>query len=250
MQRFLTASLAACLLAGNPLRADDATAPKAIIDKAIKALGGEERMAKLPAITWKATTTAHVQGIDIELIEEGSAQQADQYRLDVTQVVNGNKNRQVTVLNVDKLWITEVNGVRAVEFPKSVATEFKNRHFRARVVELPLLLREKQYSLAPLGEIQLDGHAAVGVQVGRASMPDINLFFDKRTGLPVKSEMRIRDSGQEYFSEFVYSDYKEFEGLKHFTKMTLSKDGKAFGEKEWTEIKPLEKLDDSTFAKP
>src|SRR5205085_11685574 len=97
MTRMASAVFVACFLLGrgSPLRADDPSEPKAIIDKAIKALGGEERMTKLPAVTWKAKSTIHVQGIDVHTTEEGAAQRADQYRVDLTQEFNGNQNRQI-----------------------------------------------------------------------------------------------------------------------------------------------------------
>jgi hypothetical protein len=54
MERYLGAMLAAVLILApaSPSRADDAT--NAVLDKAIKALGGAEKLGKLDALSWKS----------------------------------------------------------------------------------------------------------------------------------------------------------------------------------------------------
>ena len=58
MKRLLGAVLAGFLMAilGSPVRADDKD-PNAILDKAIKALGGEEKLKKAESISWKSKGT-------------------------------------------------------------------------------------------------------------------------------------------------------------------------------------------------
>jgi hypothetical protein len=41
------------------VRADDQSAAEALIDKAVQAMGGETKLAKLRAATWKAKGTFH-----------------------------------------------------------------------------------------------------------------------------------------------------------------------------------------------
>src|SRR5258706_9762575 len=59
---FSAFGLAVCLSTGA--RADDANA---VIDKAIKALGGEEQLAKVKAAAWKSKGTITFQGNDNEV---------------------------------------------------------------------------------------------------------------------------------------------------------------------------------------
>ena len=55
MRRFIGAILVTVVASGlnGSARADDAKDPQAILDKAIKALGGEEKLGKIKAVTWK-----------------------------------------------------------------------------------------------------------------------------------------------------------------------------------------------------
>ncbi len=250
MDRVVRALFLTCLLfdRGALLRAEDETQPSVIVEKAIKALGGEDAMARLQAVTWKAEGTIHGPGVDLSITEEGAAQSAHQYRVDVTQEANGSRFSSLTVLNGDRGWLTSFG--RTVDLPKDVRDRLIRERFAHRLVEAPVLLKDKQLTLAPLGEVRVGDRAAVGIRVSRATAPDIHLFFDKQTGLPVKREMHVQEAGQDVVNEYLYGEYREYEGLKRFTKMTWKKDGKIFAEQEWTEIKLLERLDESLFDKP
>jgi hypothetical protein len=82
---------------------------------------------------------------------------------------------------------------------------------------------------------------------------DVSLYFDKETGLLVKSVQTVKAQelgGQEVKQEFFQKDYKEVGGVKVPTKHVFLRDGKKYVEAEGTEIKLLEKLDDGTFGKP
>ena len=59
MRPFIGAILVTVVASGlsGSARADDAKDPQAILDKAIKALGGEEKLSKVKAASWKAKGT-------------------------------------------------------------------------------------------------------------------------------------------------------------------------------------------------
>jgi len=80
----------------------------------------------------------------------------------------------------------------------------------------------------------------------------MDLFFDKETNLPVKAEVRVKehDGGDEMLHTFLFQDYKEEGGVKHFTKLTLHRGDKEAMVMELSEVKRLEKLDASLFDKP
>jgi hypothetical protein len=77
-----------------------------------------------------------------------------------------------------------------------------------------------------LGEVNIEGKAAVGLRVVCKDQKDINVFLDKATGLPLKTEFIFSKGGQDETLEFMLSDYKEFNGAKHFTKVALKQNGK------------------------
>jgi hypothetical protein len=57
-------------------------------------------------------------------------------------------------------------------------------------------------------------------------------------------------SGEEVDQETVYTDYKNFDGVQRFKKMTIKRDSKDFVEMEVTEYKTHDKIPDSVFGKP
>jgi tetratricopeptide (TPR) repeat protein len=87
---------------------------------------------------------------------------------------------------------------------------------------------------------------------------DINVFFDKHTGLPTKTE--IAETGPESRGGLIaltYGEYKEFDGLKHPTKVTVQASVARSSEDELerfeftmelNEIKAEDNLDDNVFA--
>src|SRR5947208_787371 len=80
-----------------PGRADDQDA-KAILDKAIKAVGGAEKLGKVQAATWKAKGTITFNGNDNEFTSQATVQGLDHYRTEFDGEFNGNKFKGVTVL--------------------------------------------------------------------------------------------------------------------------------------------------------
>ncbi len=72
---------------------------------------------------------------------------------------------------------------------------------------------------------------AAGIKVIGPERKNFAIYFDKKTGLPVKAVADIPDPespGQEFTQETYYSDYKDFGGIKRATKIELKRDGKTF----------------------
>ena len=138
-----------------------------------------------------------------------------------------------------------------MDMPAEQLAETKEQAYSGWVATL-LPLKDKAFTLAPFGEIEIAGRKAVGVNVAREGRRPINLFFDKETLRLVKTESRVRDetTGQEVTEESTYSEYKLVEGAQQAMKVTVKRDSKPHAEVEVTEFKPSEKLDDSVFAKP
>src|SRR5271165_2194385 len=82
-----------------PARAAEGDA-KAILDKAIKAVGGEEKLAKAEAFSWKSKGTVNFGGNESDSTEEVTAKGLDHYRREF-----GNDQFHVeVVLAGDKGW--------------------------------------------------------------------------------------------------------------------------------------------------
>ena len=155
------------------------------------------------------------------------------------------------MVNGDKVWAKTGGEATAIDNKDQIA-EAKEECYVGWVSSL-LPLKDKAFQLSPLGEVKVDGKPAVGVRVSHKGHRDINLFFDKESGLLVKRESVIKDfmaDGKEVTQETLFSNYKEVKGAKFPMKVVLNRDGKKYVESEMTEIEPKEKIDDAVFAKP
>src|SRR5262245_11983342 len=105
MRQFLGAALVTVLVSGlgSAVRAEDQDL-NTILDKAIKALGGEEKLKRAEAITWKTKGTITFNDNDNDIKTEATVQGLDHYRSELDGEFNGNSVHGVTVLNGDKGW--------------------------------------------------------------------------------------------------------------------------------------------------
>jgi hypothetical protein len=112
--------------------------------------------------------------------------------------------------------------------------------------------RSQDFTLAPLGEIKVENRAAVGVKVSSKGHRDVNLYFDKETGLQVKTETQAKDvlDGREFKSETLILEYQDVQGMKYPAKLKVFRDGALYVESEMTDVKLVDRLDDSKFARP
>ena len=98
----------------------------------------------------------------------------------------------------------------------------------------------------------LDGDAAtVGVKVTESAGNEVQIFFDRHTGLRTREVRRKRDEdGREAVIEEEFSDYKECQGIKWPTKARMLQDGKLLMEYEIVAFHPAPTLRDELFARP
>jgi hypothetical protein len=243
VRKILTVGLvsAIALVFTGTLRAEE---PKDIIEKAIKAAGGEEKLAKFKCNTWSAKGTYYGMGNEIPYTAEYAVQWPDKLRADI-------KEYMVLVLNGDKCW-TKMAGQEASEMNAEQMAEQKEVHHSGYVATL-LPLKGKEYTLAALGEVKVGDRPAVGVKVSSKGHRDVSLYFDKETNLLVKGEWTVKareEMGKEVTQETLWSDYKEIQGAKIPMKMTINREGKKYVEAENSDLKPVENPDENTFAKP
>src|SRR5262249_13660389 len=162
---------------------------------------------------------------------------ADQKRFIVDAKINDQAFKLTKVVNGGKGWI-KLNDDKAQPMNKEMLAEAQEEMYETHVVTL-LPLKDKAVKLSPLGEAKVQGKDAVGVRVSHKGRRDVNLYFDKASGLLLKSEMTVKNvedgSNKEMTQETLYSDYKEFQGTKQPTKLLAKRDGKRYVEGELSE---------------
>jgi outer membrane lipoprotein-sorting protein len=230
-------------------RADDQADLRKLIDKGIQAAGGEANLAKFSAMTFKGKGKFYGMGEGIDYTGEWTVQQPDKLRF---QFNSGGNFTLVRVVNGDKIWMKIADQEASLVDDKDEIAEAKEAAYAGWVATL-LPLKGKEFTLASLGEVKVDGKPAVGVRVSHKGHRDVNLFFDKDKGWLVKTETVVKDlmgGGGEVTQETLYSDYKEVNGAQRSMKLVINRNGKQFVEAELSEIQPKEKIDDSVFGKP
>jgi hypothetical protein len=242
-------SFVACLLVlVSALRADDQADAKALIDKSLKAMGGAEKVAKLKTGTCKAKVTHEDNGRQGTILCEVTWQGMDKARLDGELSEGGQTHKVFFVINGDTGW--EKKNDTARDAPANLVSAIKNAFHALRMPYLLPDLKGTAFKLSLLGEVKVNDKAAVGLSVSHKDYKDVNVYFDKETGLPVKSEIRVIDpEGKEITIEYFYNDFQAVEGIKHPMKISMKADGKDFAV-EITEVKAKDKVDESEFAKP
>jgi outer membrane lipoprotein-sorting protein len=249
MRSLVCGSLVMCLHLAflGAVRAEEKDEAKAVVDKALKAMGGEAKVAKLKAGTWKAKMTASDGGKDIAITTDGAWQGWDQYHINAEATFDGRTEAVTMIINGDKGWIKRRE---AVDDAKEELPLIKNGLYAMRAPQLLAEFKGKDFKVSHLGEMKVNDIETVGVSVAHKDWKDISVYFDKKGGLPVKCEIHLTDPrGKEITVEFLYSEYKEMDGIQHPTKVLIKFDGKE-ATMEFSEIKTKDKVDDSEFAKP
>jgi hypothetical protein len=252
MRGNLCLTLAVSLLFAGAGRvwADAEADARKVIDQAIKAHGGTENLAKQKAVTFKLKGKYYGmsdEGVDYK--GEWSIQTPDKRRMEIDVEVMGQTFKIVRIVNGNKGWVRMMDTTQ--EMDKEMLAESKEEMHAGRVTNLAGL-KDKGFTFALLGEVKVDKRDAVGIRVSHKGHRDLNLFFDRKTHLLLKSERRVKDTmgGGEFTAEEFFDDYKEVSGIQHAHKIRILRDGKKFVEGETTEFTLKDKIDDSVFDKP
>jgi hypothetical protein len=234
-------------LVSTTTRADDAQANQ-VLDKAIKALGGQEKLAKASAFSVKAKGKITMEGNDNDFRAESIVEGIDRFRSSFEGEFNGNPVKAMTVLSGDKGWR------KFGEVQEMDADAVKNEKRRIYLMVAPtkiLPLKTAGFKLGSVTEEKVGNNPAVTIKATGPDGKDFTVSFDKESGLPVRLVATVAGwMGEEFVQEVLYSDYKEFDGIKEPTKVTVKRDGEPFISEQITEFKVLDKVPAETFAEP
>jgi hypothetical protein len=243
----LAMAIVTCLSGpGRAVGAEDATA---ILDKAIKALGGEENLGKAKAVSWTAKGTITFMGNDNNVTIHGVAQGLDHSRQEFEGDFGGNQVKGVTVLAGDKGW--REFGDNHMDLDKDALAAEKRRAYLTLIPITILPLKSSEFKVEAIGEENAGDKPMVGIKATGPDGKELKLYFDKESGLPVKLVAKVVGfMGDEFTQETAFSEYKEMGGIKKATKVQAKRDGEKFIDEQVTEFKVLNEVDAKTFAEP
>jgi len=233
-----------------PSRSDEQAESRAIIAKAIQAMGGEAKLAEFKAATWKSKGTYRFKDTTTYFTSEWAMQGPKQYRKAKDYDENGQRFTTTLILNGDKGWFRN-REMSLITFRDDQLTGLRQENY-GHWIALRLDLTDTAFTLSPLGESRIDSREALGIKVTHRDLHDVKfeLFFNNESGLLAKMVTKIKGSPPE---ERVFSDYKETGGIKYAAKliwMTRYGNDLAVQEEERYDMQLHDKLDGSAFDKP
>jgi hypothetical protein len=237
-------ALAATVLfaAAGPAQAEEA--PAAILDRAIKAHGGEAALTKALVCSRSETGAQGRPGKELTFTREVVRSLPGRVRW-TTEVRK--RLKIIVVLNGDKGW--ERVGGPPVELNKQRLEELREVAYVDWVATL-VPLKKAGFTLSALPEAKVDGQPVVGLKAARPGHADCNVFFFKSTGLLAKISRRVSRAGAPADEEHFFSDYKDFGGAKLPTKERTTINGQRFRELTVTGYKFLATVPAGQFDRP
>ncbi|HET6323294.1 MAG TPA: hypothetical protein VFG04_01235 [Planctomycetaceae bacterium] len=252
MKRLFVAMLVpavAVLLLGASARADGGKSGEAIVDKAIRALGGEAKLKEIKTYTSTSKGKLHLGGTENPFTSTETDDGLNRYRQVLDLELNGEKMKIVTVIDGEKGWGKA--GEQGQELDKDKLANAKRANHMVAVSSNPLLLKEKGFKYEAAPDEKYEGKEAACLKVTGPDGKDFKILFDKQTGLPAAVIGTIANfTGEEVTQDLSYKEYKDFDGFKTPTKIAIKHNGAVVIDADVTEFKRVEKVDPKTFANP
>lgn len=226
----------------------DTPSPRAIVNKAIEAHGGAANLKRYQAVKYASTSKVYREDRVEQYVAKVADQWPDRAWFSIVSGEGARKLHIVAVVNGAGGWVT-VNGKKQQD--KEPLSEEREVLHADWIASLRALL-DQSIPIAAAGETRIDGRPAVGVIVTHQGHRLVRLFFDKATGLLLKSETVAKDleSHKELSYEQFYSNYRTIQGIKFAMQTRVLQNGKLSSEHEKSEVTLLERLDDRLFAEP
>jgi len=212
-----------------------------LLDKAIQALGGEEKLNKAKSLSWKSKSTITFNGNDNDVTTETTEQDFDHFRETFDANFGGNAIKGLTVLAGDKGW--RDFGDNHMDMDKDAIVNQKRTVYLNVIPATLVALKGKDFKVEPLAT------DATGIKVTPTDGKEFSLYFDKDTGLPARLVAKVVGfMGDEFTQETTFSDYKDMAGIKKATKVVSKRNGEKFMDQQITEFTVLDKVDPKLFA--
>jgi hypothetical protein len=254
MRRFHSVFVVAVvLLAPASIATADDREVAAIFNKAMKALGGEDKLSKIEAVTWKTTGWMNMlfQGPEhFKCTGELTIAGLDRSTSELIMLDSGgDKLRIRSILNGDNAWVSW----RDVPLePTGHAPGLKRSLCLAMIPVTLAPLKDPRFKIEVGGDEKVGNRPAVVLNVTCPDGESIKVSFDKESGLPLKAVGKawlIDDPlmNLDVTQEMIYSNYKDFGGIKTAAQIDFKSHG--FNRKlEVIEFKVLKRVDPLLFS--
>jgi len=234
------AGLCCCLLlvsliaAGWLAAQDGAASVDTILARYIRAIGGQAAVERVVSRVSKGSLVAAGESAPMEIYEKAP----DKFLRILESPASG---RSEGAYDGTVAWM--MNAQRAVrEVTGPEVENFKREYFLHRHILWKQLYSEMRVA----GQKSLQGGTADLIEAKAGADLSYRLYFDKKTGLLVRSDVTMRGMTLQNF----FDDYREVDGLKlPFTIRHVRPDGYQWTD-QYTEIRHNVAIEDTRFGKP
>ncbi|MFM8285876.1 MAG: hypothetical protein ACKOGA_04025 [Planctomycetaceae bacterium] len=207
-----------------------------LLEEAIEAAGGAERLTRLKAQTWRSKIR--------QLQEDPVVESETRYALEWPDKLRIEWSYGVTLLRVgNKGWTKKGDEILQLGADQLL---FLKEDMWINSLRTLLPLRDPMARLQHVPDVEVDGRPTIGMRVSIKGHRDVVLLFAKETRLLAKAEYRSRglsDPGKLQVIEAFFSDYREVAGTQVPGLVTLSRAGEPYLEIENLDIERKESLD-------
>jgi len=187
--------------------AEERAKAEALLDKAIAAKGGLEKLRALKTIVVKQTLTTQTPQGDATAETSNYIQYPDRFRI-VTETPNG---MMVQASDGKQVWMTDARGLH--DAPEPLVREFRAA-LRRDPIALLLAAKEGKLTARLLPETtDKDGQGSVPLELSATDLNPIVLDVDRTTSLIRKQSYRADAPGRPLVEES-FSDYRPVDGIQ------------------------------------
>ena len=230
--------------------AGDSAEATGVVDKAIKAMGGQEKLGAMKAVSVSIKGKLTVNNADSDFTMTFMTQGLDHIRQHFEADIDTNHIDDLRVIAGDKAWRKNADGVETLDDQQ--ANGLRRTAYLALVATNPSVLKDKAFTLESASEEQAGDKHLISVKVAGPDKKEFTISFDKETSLPTKVTGQVLSyTGNEVTQETVYEDYQEKDGIKKAMHAVVSHDGEKLLDEHVTEFKALDKAaPEDAFAEP
>ena len=224
----------------QPARSAESAA--ALIDRAVRAKGGIEKLRSIRTV--KAVATLRLtddQGRPIDVDTTTSIRYPGAFRMDA-QMPAGTL---VQVFNSGEYWVQDRRGIRVA--PEEVAAEIRS-NIQRDAIRMLLALADGRID-ATRRDVVVGGQTMPSLEVKGAGMRPITIVLDPATGLIRRQLYESPGSPAEQMEED-FSDYRSVDGLQVAYKATVRRAGTLLVERTLRTFEYNVTIDPTLFQKP
>ena len=242
--------LAAMWLMSQNRTTSENMSPEQLLAKAIEARGGSVALTKLHRMREQQKGTMRISGKDIAFEVETLIQLPQQIKMVHTLHAGNQQEQYWCIVNGEEGW---------EKLQKQPPQPLSQLNLSARLDDLFITrmihlvdIKAPECTIHAIPAKRVDGQMCVGIKVNATKRPDLFIYFDPSTFLPVKYECQLRDPnfGKLIQQEIFVREFREIQGVKYPHQTIIYHDGNRFIESQISKVELLEKIDEKEFMKP